>query len=166
MAGTMFAGGHVSSFHLTALARHSVRRLLRRWLEGEVICRHRGMNGSDYQIRAEPIIGQPNLIIRIDRRRRPGTGSRLPTSTQSYKQRSAGRKSRASSTARCTSPDRSIGSAISRQHRRHPHRSGRGPECRRQIADHLYRVERHRRGQIGEWRVLHLSREQPTFRTA
>jgi hypothetical protein len=28
----------VSSFHLTLLARHSVRRLLQRWLEGEVIC--------------------------------------------------------------------------------------------------------------------------------
>src|SRR5215469_6390664 len=39
MAGTMFAAGRVSSFHLTALARHSVRRLLRRWLKGEVICR-------------------------------------------------------------------------------------------------------------------------------
>jgi hypothetical protein len=30
----MFAGGCVSSFHLTSLARHSVHRLLRRWLEG------------------------------------------------------------------------------------------------------------------------------------
>jgi hypothetical protein len=37
--GKMFADGRVSSFHLTSLARHSVRRLLRRWLEGEVICR-------------------------------------------------------------------------------------------------------------------------------
>jgi hypothetical protein len=36
--GKMFAGGRVSSFHLTLLARHSVRRLLQRWLEGEVIC--------------------------------------------------------------------------------------------------------------------------------
>jgi hypothetical protein len=32
--GKMFAGGCVSSFHLTSLARHSVHRLLRRWLEG------------------------------------------------------------------------------------------------------------------------------------
>jgi hypothetical protein len=38
----MFAGGRVSSFHLTLLARHSVRRLLQRWLEGEVICESRG----------------------------------------------------------------------------------------------------------------------------
>jgi hypothetical protein len=34
MVGKMFAGGCVSSFHLTSLARHSVHRLLRRWLEG------------------------------------------------------------------------------------------------------------------------------------
>src|SRR6476661_186885 len=35
MAGAIFAGGRVSSFHLTSLARHSVHRLLlRRWLEG------------------------------------------------------------------------------------------------------------------------------------
>src|SRR4030095_10101491 len=34
MVGKMFAGGRVSSFHLTSLARHSVHRLLRRWLEG------------------------------------------------------------------------------------------------------------------------------------
>ena len=27
-------GGCVSSFHLTSLARHSIHRLLRRWLEG------------------------------------------------------------------------------------------------------------------------------------
>jgi hypothetical protein len=40
--GKMFAGGRVSSFHLTLLARHSVRRLLQRWLEGEVICESRG----------------------------------------------------------------------------------------------------------------------------
>src|SRR5262245_19548500 len=39
MAGTMFAGGRVSSFRLTALARHSVRRLLRPGLKGEFICR-------------------------------------------------------------------------------------------------------------------------------
>src|SRR5215471_17200277 len=32
--GKMFAGGCVSSFRLTLLARHSVHRLLRRWLEG------------------------------------------------------------------------------------------------------------------------------------
>src|SRR5215510_831908 len=42
MVGKMFAGGRVSSFHLTLLARHSVRRLLQRWLEGEVICESRG----------------------------------------------------------------------------------------------------------------------------
>src|SRR5262245_13733535 len=37
MAGTIFAGGRVSSFHLTSLARHSVRRPPRRFprpLEG------------------------------------------------------------------------------------------------------------------------------------
>src|SRR5215472_7021222 len=42
MVGKMFAGGRVSSFHLTLRARHSVRRLLQRWLEGEVICRRAG----------------------------------------------------------------------------------------------------------------------------
>src|SRR5215470_1370271 len=34
MVGKMFAGGCVSSFHLTSLARHSVHRPPRRWLEG------------------------------------------------------------------------------------------------------------------------------------
>jgi hypothetical protein len=46
MAGTMFAAGCVSSFHLTPLARHSVRRLLRRWLEGEVILESEACSAS------------------------------------------------------------------------------------------------------------------------
>jgi hypothetical protein len=33
MVGKMFAGGRVSSFHLTSLARHSVRRPPRPWVE-------------------------------------------------------------------------------------------------------------------------------------
>src|SRR5262245_24131433 len=57
MAGAMFAGGRVSSFHLTSLARHSVHRLLlRRWLEGPDSLRW-------LQVRVEQA-SQPNTDVR------------------------------------------------------------------------------------------------------
>src|SRR5262245_36842974 len=42
MVGKMFAGGRVSSFHLTLLARHSVRRPRPLRENSEVICESRG----------------------------------------------------------------------------------------------------------------------------
>src|SRR5215472_16075245 len=42
MVGKMFAGGRVSSFHLTLLARHSVRRPRPLRENSELICESRG----------------------------------------------------------------------------------------------------------------------------
>src|SRR5262245_42737204 len=79
MAGAMFAGGRVSSFHLTSLARHSVHRLLlRRWLEGldslrwlQVGFEQASQPNTDVRRAAAPTRPAALLLFQICTRNRP-----------------------------------------------------------------------------------------------
>ena len=80
MAGTIFAGGRVSSFHLTSLARHSVRRPPRRFprpLEGLDSLRASGrveqasQPNTDVRRAAAPTRPAALLLFQICTRNRP-----------------------------------------------------------------------------------------------
>ena len=111
------------------------------------------------------LLGQPNLVVRIDRAKAARYGFSVADINAVVQAAVGGQEvTRVYEGEMNFALDGAAGARVPPQHRCHPGDSGRIAEFRSQGAHRLYRAERSRRGQAGDRRRLHLPRELAAVR--
>ena len=113
------------------------------------------------------LLGQPNLVVRIDRAKAARYGFSVGDINSVVQAAIGGQEvTRVYEGEMEFRAHRPAGAGISPQRRCHPVHPGRAAEQRSEGAHRLYRARRSRRGEAGDRRRLHLPREQPALRAA